>query len=194
MSLPSPNRRYSMKVLLFALLTLGPLGFLVKDMPSEAELTQDTVVPYARPIIIEPAGTTTSTSDPVTSTTADAPEVRLTIPSTTDTSVADGAKCPEWWATAAAMGWPAELLPTLDEVMWRESRCQADATNGADHGLVQVNWATWQHLVKSLGHDKQALYVPAVNLFIGRLIYLAAVNSDYRCPWSPWSASGNYCK
>lgn len=183
-----------MKVLLFALLTLGPLGFLVKDMPSEAELTQDTVVPYAQPIIIEPAGTTTSTSDAVTSTTAVAPEVRPTIPSTTDTSVADGAKCPEWWATAASMGWSADLLPTLDEVMWRESRCQADATNGADHGLVQVNWATWQHLVEGLGYTKQSLYVPAINLLIGRLIYQAAVDSNYRCPWSPWSASGNYCK
>ena len=91
------------------------------------------------------------------------------------------------------MGWPDELLPILDEVMWRESRCTPDATNGADHGLVQVNWSTWRPLVERFGYTKADLYVPAVNLFIGRLIYNAAVVSGYRCPWSPWASSGNYC-
>ena len=49
-------------------------------------------------------------------------------------------------------------------------------------------------VTKGLGYTKQSLYVPAINLLIGRLIYQAAVDSNYRCPWSPWSASGNYCK
>lgn len=178
-----------MKLILFVVLTLVPLGFLTKDIPSEAEL----VAEYATLATFPPAPTSTTT------TTTEAPRTALTVAVTTMPSttvylpVADGAKCPAWWDTAVSMGWPAELLPTLDRVMWNESRCQPDATNGADHGLVQVNWATWQHLVKGLGYTKQSLYVPAINLLVGRLIYQAAVDANYRCPWSPWYMSGDYC-
>lgn len=176
-----------MKLILFCLLTLGPLGFVLKDMPTELELVEE----YATLSTVP--STTTSTTTPATTTTAASVIVRPTTPSTTDTSVADGAKCSEWWATARQMGWADDLLPVLDEVMWRESRCQPDATNGADHGLVQVNWATWRPLVESFGYTKADLYVPAINLLIGQRIYQAAVDSGYRCPWSPWSSSGNYC-
>ena len=180
-----------MKLILFALLTIAPLGWLVKDMPTEYEMATEMSVPLHTNVTWVP--TTSSTSTTVPSRTVATVEVRPTTTSTPETSVADGAKCSEWWATASSMGWPDELLPILDEVMWRESRCTPDATNGADHGLVQVNWSTWRPLVERFGYTKADLYVPAVNLFIGRLIYNAAVVSGYRCPWSPWASSGNYC-
>jgi len=56
----------------------------------------------------------------------------------------DWAQCPQWWQLALDVGWPPDQLPTLDHVMWRESRCTEDAThrnaNGSvDRGLLQVN-------------------------------------------------------
>lgn len=175
-----------MRTIIFTLITLLPIGWALKDAPTEAELM--TAVPsYALPI----PDPTTTTSTSTTSTTIRPPVVVETAPTTTAPS---DARCPQWWSTAAQMGWSDDLLPTLDRVIWNESRCTPDATNGADHGLVQVNWATWAPLAHSLGYTKQDLYVPAVNLLIGRVIYEAAVTSGYRCPWSPWNSSGNYCK
>lgn len=182
-----------MKTILFAILTLVPFGYAVSELPPEDEVALET----ERMQLTAPE--TTSTSSTTTTIHGRVETVlevtaRPTIPSTSVISVADGAKCPEWWGTASQMGWPADLLPILDEVMWRESRCQPDATNGADHGLVQVNWSTWRTLVQQWKFEKPDLYVPAVNLFIGLLIYQAAEASGYRCPWSPWSSSGDYCK
>ena len=179
-----------MKLFLFVLLTIAPLGWFVKDMPTEYEMMTEMSVPLHTNVTWVP---TTSTSTTVPSRTVATLEVRPTTTSTTVISVADGAKCSEWWATAASMGWPADLLPILDEVMWRESRCIANATNGADHGLVQVNWSTWRPLIERMGYTKTDLYVPAVNLLLGRMIYNEAVAHGYRCPWSPWASSGEYC-
>ncbi len=171
------------------LLLTATLGWVLKDHPTEAELAAN---PMAAP-----ATTTTTSPAPATVTTSPVKAVSTSTTATTaeatTTTMSMGARCGEWWPTATAMGWPTDLLPILDEVMWRESRCTADATNGADHGLVQVNWSTWRPLVNDLGYTKADLYVPAINLLIGRLIYEQAVTYGYRCPWNPWSASGNYC-
>lgn len=184
-----------MKTILFGILTLVPFGYAVSELPPEYEVAQETI-----DLQLTAPETTSSTSS-TTTTTINRGRVSTvlevtTLPttsSTPETSGADGALCPEWWGTAAAMGWSDELLPILDRVIWNESRCTPDATNGADHGLVQVNWATWQPLVESFGYEKEHLYTPAVNLLIGRLIFEEAIAHGYRCPWSPWSASGNYC-
>jgi len=175
--------------LLLLILVVTPVGYLLKDMPTEYEIAVETAeMQLTRP------ESTTSTSTTTTSTAAvQVLEVRPTTSGPTETSVADGARCPEWWDTARSMGWSEDHLETLDRVIWNESRCQPDATNGADHGLVQVNWSTWKPLVASLGYTKADLYTPAVNLLVGRLIYQTAVNMDYKCPWSPWYMSGSYC-
>ena len=103
----------------------------------------------------------------------------------------DTAHCEQWFGHAIAMGWELDQLPVLDEVMWNESRCQADATNGADHGLTQINWRTWAPLVMELGYEKADLYHPAVNLLIARQIYEDADRRGW-CPWKPWYMSGDY--
>ena len=177
-----------MKLILFAILTLVPFGYAVSELPPEDEVAVET-----ERLQLKAPESTSSTSTTVPSRTVATLEVRPTTTSTPEISVADGAKCSEWWATAASMGWPTDLLPILDEVMWRESRCIANATNGADHGLVQVNWSTWRPLIERMGYTKTDLYVPAVNLLLGRMIYNEAVAHGYRCPWSPWASSGEYC-
>ena len=49
------------------------------------------------------------------------------------------AHCPEWWGPALEAGWPPAEMPTLDRVMWCESRCRPDATNPSGaRGLMQV--------------------------------------------------------
>jgi len=178
-----------MKLILFAILTLVPFGYAVSELPPEDQVAIET-----ERLQLKAPESTSSTTTTVPTRTADIVVVRPTTTSTTETSVADGAKCSEWWATAASMGWPADLLPILDEVMWRESRCTPDATNGADHGLVQVNWSTWRPLIERMGFTKADLYVPAVNLLIGHMIYNTAVAHGYQCPWQPWASSGAYCR
>jgi len=178
-----------MKLALFVILTLLPLGWLTKDMPSEYEL----MVEYSTLATWPPTTTTTAT------TTTEAPRTAATVAVTTTTGtpglpVADGAKCPAWWDTARSMGWPEHEMGTLDRVMWNESRCQPDAVSSTrDYGLTQINWATWSHLVRELGYTREHLLVPAVNLLVARIVYQVAADAGYRCGFSPWYMSGDYC-
>lgn len=121
-------------------------------------------------------------------------EVTVTTTTTTTVSYGWAGKCSEWWSTAVQMGWPERLLPTLGQVMWNESRCQPDATNGQDHGLTQINWYYHADRVHSFGYTKKDLYVPAVNLMIAYDIYKDALNTSGYCGWWPWNPSGNYCE
>jgi hypothetical protein len=118
-----------------------------------------------------------------------------TTTSTTLASVGWSGRCVEWWSTAMRMGWPEHLLPTLGEVMWNESRCQADAHNkrSGDYGLTQINWGYHDKRTHSFGYTKLDLFVPAVNLMIAYDIYLDALSTSPDCGWWPWKASGNYC-
>lgn len=100
-----------------------------------------------------PVSVITTTTAPATSTTT---STTTTIPQTTTTQVdwagiaasiqlgieearAIYGKCGEWHDLAIQVGWPEEEWSHLQQVIYRESRCQADAWNGADAGLVQVN-------------------------------------------------------
>ena len=104
----------------------------------------------------------------------------------------DTAKCEQWFGHALAMGWKIDDLPVLDEVMWRESRCDpTQVSDTGDHGLTQVNWRTWAPLVLELGYTKEDLQHPAVNLLIARQIYEDADRRGW-CPWKPWYMSGTY--
>lgn len=61
-----------------------------------------------------------------------------------------GALCPQWWDVAVQAGWTAKQLPTLDYIMYRESRCRRIAHNttlnkdgSEDYGLTQINDWSW---------------------------------------------------
>jgi hypothetical protein len=86
--------------------------------------------------------------------------------------VAENARCGVWWPLAAEVGWPEPELPTLDRVMWCESKCQPDAYNrsGAS-GLMQV-MPMWHH-----GRDP---FDATVNLTMALEVW-------HRQGWRAWS-------
>lgn len=63
--------------------------------------------------------------------------------------VAPNAKCGEWWQLMHDLGWSDKDIVKGDAIMFRESRCGADAVNSADpttigkhkgsFGLYQIN-------------------------------------------------------
>ena len=76
-------------------------------------------------------------------------KVAATVPSTTTSTtttttvppvqIPAGALCGQYWQLAVDVGWPQNELPMLDKIIWRESRCMADAFNGHDAGITQIN-------------------------------------------------------
>ena len=77
----------------------------------------------------------------------EAPRALSVAPTTT---VPATAHCPQWWGLAVEAGWHADSMPTLDYVIWRESRCQPGAYNttlnrdkSKDIGLTQINDRSW---------------------------------------------------
>lgn len=87
--------------------------------------------------------------------------------------------CGEYRNMALAVGWPAEEWPRLNYVMWRESRCNFDAWNGHDAGLMQINeihsaWLGdmgWQHPAD--------MFVPEFNLTFAYRLWETS-------GWRPW--------
>jgi hypothetical protein len=132
----------------------------------------------------------------------DAPE---TPPSTTLPAAPATAHCPQWWGLAQETGWTPDLLPTLDYVLWRESRCQPEAHNttlnrdkSTDIGLTQINDRSWClptrwypngylqtiGVVPTVGCEQ--LFDPRINLLSAKAIYDYAQTQNGN-GWSPWS-------
>tara|TARA_Y100000356_G_C11261088_1_gene293595 strand:+ start:102 stop:869 length:768 start_codon:yes stop_codon:yes gene_type:complete len=113
----------------------------------------------------------------------------------TSSIIKDGWECPEWMDVARSAGWPEEQLRKLSYVIYRESRCDPNAFNGADPiggslGLIQINryWCTsnvyWPDgylQVRDSGVTTcDDLYDPYVNLRSGYHIWVTEGG------WSPW--------
>ena len=129
--------------------------------------TAQTIKPV--PTMYQPDITSTTTS--TTSTTT-----------TTTTTVVRTGKCAQWHELALSIGWPEEQLPTLDKVMWRESRCTPDAYSNGNHGLTQINniHRAW---IEELGWTfPDDLYDPAKNL---RFAYLLWADDG----WKHWKTA-----
>jgi hypothetical protein len=125
---------------------------------------------------------------------------RDTQPSPTTTTTLPPGKCAEWYPLAMEVGWPEAEWPTLDRVLWRESRCRPEALNGTDpnggsSGLLQINyywckpsqwsdagWLQDQNVVESC-HD---LFDARKNLLAGLAIYRYGVDK-HGYGWGPWS-------
>lgn len=135
--------------------------------------------------------TTTTTTEPFEVVEGDV-EPRYDLPRPAGI---ERANCPEWWQIALEVGWTEEQLPTLDKVMWNESRCQADAHNrrSSDYGLVQVNRGFWESTAAEHGWTMEDLFMPHIGLAMGLIVYNAGIDVGW-CGWSAWSASGNYCR
>ena len=104
----------------------------------------------------------------------------------TTTTVPKG--CAEYVADAITAGWPADQAPMLARVMFRESRCNPRAYNGADtnggsRGLMQINGTHETWLIKAGIITKiDDLFYPDVNI-------RAALHLYGMVGWSAWAAT-----
>jgi hypothetical protein len=128
--------------------------------------------------------------------------VRQTTTTTTTTQpIPQDARCGQWWSLARQVGFTKRMLPTLDRVLYRETRCgvgsmhNAGDPNGGSHGLTQVNgfWCRpsryyplgylQTHGVLTSCAD---LYEPEVALR-ATLALIAYSRSVGLCTWSQWA-------
>jgi hypothetical protein len=105
--------------------------------------------------------------------------------------ISASALCPQWWQTAVDAGWRESLLPTLDYLMWRESRCDptqhnTDDPNGGSRGLVQINgfWTPWL-ASRGIVKRSEGLFGPQRNLRSALAIYNYA-DARYDNGFGPW--------
>ena len=186
-----------MRLALLATATAGLLIPAYLDDPSNYQ--NDALLPTTS------AAAVTSTTGAVVVGTSEAPQasptssttvtttarLQSTVPATSIVILSD-AKCPEWSGYAATF-WPAHMLDVVDQIIWQESRCQADAISPTrDYGLMQINWATWGPMVTELGLTRDDLLVPAVNIMVGRIIAVEAERLGW-CSFQPWYMSGDWC-
>jgi hypothetical protein len=96
-------------------------------------------------------------------------------------------KCGVWLPLAISQGWPDNpvILKTLDRIMWRESRCTADADSGPDHGLLQINEIHTKWL-DDLGWTHEDMKDPTANLRFAWLLY-SGREANNQCGWTPWA-------
>ena len=105
----------------------------------------------------------------------------------------ENARCGDWWQMAVDVGWPVEWLPKFDDILWRESRCQAEVKSSTnDYGLMQLNWAAHGARLTDKGITRGMLYDPRTNLTEG--LWIAEYARDnYGCWSQPWKWSGERC-
>ena len=93
-------------------------------------------------------------------------------------------KCGEWHDLAISVGWPEEEWKHLQQVIYRESRCQAEAWNGSDGGLTQINQIHSEWLSDMGWTHPEDMFNPEYNLtFAFRLWETSG--------WKPWRFSGS---
>jgi len=163
-----------MRKYIFAIATSLSLTFLffsqnAQGEPQPPKTTASTLL-NVRPFLIEP----TTTTLPIVDT--------------------KGALCPEWRAIAVSVGWQKSELKTLDDIIFRESRCNPLAH--ADYrvpkcgcpyddsfGLTQINVKgknLWQNR-----RDVCALKKPD-DLLDGTINLACGLALWEKSGWSPW--------
>lgn len=147
----------------------------------------------AEPQTVSTIANTTTTTTAATTTTTTLPTLMT--------------NCPMWQQAALDAGFELALLPRLDHVLYRESRCdpsQLNATdpNGGSVGLAQINrfWCLPSRYYSSgyLQHvgvlvECDELYVPAVNLRAAAAI-VAYSREVGLCAWSQWAWVATPCE
>lgn len=92
-------------------------------------------------------------------------------------------KCGQWYTTAIDAGWPESEWPTISKVMWRESRCDPNAWNGADAGLMQINRIHTRYVAEMGMVWPWDMFDPTSNLEYARSLW-------ERAGWEPWIFKG----
>lgn len=80
-------------------------------------------------------------------------------------------QCGEWHNLAIEVGWSEDEWPWLSGVIYRESRCQPDAWNGADAGLVQINKIHREWLSQNGWTHPDSMFDPRANLTFAKMLY-----------------------
>ena len=143
-----------------------------------------------------PITVTDTTTGYLVVTTVPVPET-TSAPTTTTTTMPDLSgvdwvalaratygKCGEWHDLAIKVGWPEEEWKHLQQVIYRESRCQADAWNGHDGGLTQINQIHSEWLADMGWTHPDDMFNPEYNLTFAFRLWSAS-------GWKPWRFSGS---
>lgn len=80
-------------------------------------------------------------------------------------------QCGEWHDLAIEVGWTEEEWEWLSGTIYRESRCQAGAWNGADAGLSQINKVHQQWLSDMGWNHPDDMFDPRKNLTFALMLY-----------------------
>jgi len=131
-----------------------------------------------------PPGSPTTTTEPPQASTPN----RVALDQIPPVVVPSWALCPQWWQLASDVGWQETELPTLDYVLWKESRCDPTVHNpddpqGGSFGLAQVNGFWKKYLLLNRVTD---LFTPRVNL-AGALRIWQYANDKHGNGWGPWN-------
>jgi hypothetical protein len=106
-------------------------------------------------------------------------------------AVAGDFKCPDQMVMARKVGWRKADLPTLDRIMYRESRCFARAWNKRDpwtgsYGLMQIN-GSWRGDLIRKGYIRLVM----TELFNQHKNLTVALYIKNRYGWSPWAGGSS---
>lgn len=92
-------------------------------------------------------------------------------------------KCGEWHDLAIEVGFAEEDWATLSRIIYRESRCQPDAWNGADAGLTQINQIHTKWINDMGMSHPDDMFNPKSNLHFAYLLHKGS-------GWKPWAYVG----
>jgi hypothetical protein len=163
-----------------AFIVISVLGYnATTEAPTE-------VSPPTFTIASDPPRLRSKTSSTTTTTTI--------APSTTTTTEPvpgiDAARYPELWATAVETGWSPDRLPTLDLIIFHESRGDLTAVGTGAYGVTQIQWSAHkQWLTTELDiTEPEQLFDPYTNLEAA--LWLAEyAETHYGCWAQPWYMS-----
>jgi len=170
----------SASMLIGSIGTITVLSYVAEAQSPEAVPTSTTIISTTLP-----PQTTTTTLPPVTTTTINLDGVDWTAlrQMEIDSMRQKYGKCGEYHDLAISIGWPEEEWETLSLVMWRESRCQTDAWNGADAGLMQINQVHTEWAAQMGFSHPIDLFTPENNLYFSLRLWQES-------GWKPWRFSG----
>ena len=128
----------------------------------------------------------------------------LTVPSTSALAESTNKpNCPQWHELALKVGFKKKDLPTLDYIMWRESRCGARSVglnyrgNGTvwskDYGLTQINDYSWITYLrnKRIVTKSSDLLNPAANLKAAKALFDYSKEEGMN-PWHQWQTKRKF--
>ena len=167
--------KYSKPVILASLVaSIAIVAPLAKGKESKEVTVQETTTTTA--VVVTTPETTTTT------VVIDWEAIAQTVAAQTDEARFTWGQCGEWHDLAISVGWPEEEWPTLNKIIWRESRCTMDAWNGHDAGLTQVNQIHKKWLAEMGWTHPNDMFDPEKNLTFALRLWETS-------GWKPWKAS-----